>query len=121
LKIVSNAREDFPERDDKNWLKRTLATWKEDNDLEPTLTYEDLDVKSMELPPGFRGYGKDMTIQHKDSQKRTDEVEDIREKMRDEGKSRFEIQEALMPYCDKLPELYKGKNERLQERFDEQR
>jgi len=116
----AHAREDYPERDDKNWLKRTLAIWKDENDLEPTLSYEDLDVKKMELPPGFRGYGKDMTIHHKDTEKRTDEVENIREKMRDEGKSRFEIQEALMPYCDKLPERYLGKNERLQEKFDEQ-
>ncbi len=116
----AHAREDYPERDDKNWLKRTLATWKNEDDIEPMLSYEELDIKTMELPPGFRGYGKDMTIHHEDTQKRNDEVEAIREKMTREGKDRFEIQEALMPYCDKLPRIYKGKNERLQERFDEQ-
>ena len=115
----AHAREDFPERDDKNWLKRTLAIWKNEDDLLPTLSYEDLDVKTMELPPGFRGYGKDMTIHHEDTQARTDEVEEIREKMNEEGKNRFEIQDALMSYCNKLPEAYKGKNERLAERFDD--
>lgn len=116
----AHSREDFPERDDQNWLKRTLSTWTNEDDVEPTLSYENLDIKSMELPPGFRGYGKDMTIHHGDTQARSDEVEDIREKMMKEGKSRFEIQNALMSYCDKLPSLYQGKNERLTERFDEQ-
>jgi fumarate reductase flavoprotein subunit len=55
-------REDFPRRDDATWLKRTLATWKSEADSLPTLGYEPLDVKRMELPPGWRGYGaKDYT------------------------------------------------------------
>ena len=116
----AHSREDFPQRDDQNWLKRTLATWENEDDVEPTLRYEEIDIKSMELPPGFRGYGKDMTIHHEDTQKRADEVEEIRERMTQEGKSRFEIQDALMSYCDKLPDVYQGKNERLKERFDEQ-
>lgn len=114
----AHAREDFPERDDKNWLKRTLTTWANEDDLMPTVSYEEIDVKSMELPPGFRGYGKDMTIHHPDTPARTDEVEAIKEKMKEEGKDRFEIQDALMPYCHKLPKAYQGKNERLYERFD---
>lgn len=51
----SHAREDYPKRDDANWLKRTLAYWKEGNDL-PQLQYEP--VKITELPPGDRGYGE---------------------------------------------------------------
>ncbi|MFZ5643340.1 MAG: fumarate reductase flavoprotein subunit [Bacillota bacterium] len=51
----SHAREDFPKRDDVNWLKRTLAYWKEGSDL-PELRYEP--VKITELPPGDRGYGE---------------------------------------------------------------
>ncbi|HBV99494.1 MAG: fumarate reductase [Peptococcaceae bacterium BICA1-7] len=51
----SHAREDFPKRDDANWLKRTLAYWKEGSDL-PDLQYEP--VKITELPPGDRGYGE---------------------------------------------------------------
>ncbi|MFZ5646498.1 MAG: fumarate reductase flavoprotein subunit [Bacillota bacterium] len=51
----SHAREDYPKRDDVNWLKRTLAYWKEGADL-PELNYEP--VKITELPPGDRGYGE---------------------------------------------------------------
>jgi fumarate reductase flavoprotein subunit len=50
-----HAREDFPERNDRDWLKRTLATWKEGDDL-PTLAYEP-NSQVWEIPPGERGYG----------------------------------------------------------------
>lgn len=55
-----HAREDFPERNDRDWLKRTLATWKEGDTL-PTLNYEPV-TKLMELPPGDRGYGSTKII-----------------------------------------------------------
>ncbi len=48
-------REDFPSRDDKNWLKRTLA-YKQDGDYLPRLEYEE--VVQTHLPPGDRGYGE---------------------------------------------------------------
>src|SRR5262244_1409824 len=48
-------REDYPRRNDAEWLKRTLARWPGERDTLPTLTYEALDVKTMELPPGWRG------------------------------------------------------------------
>ncbi len=51
----SHFREDYPKRDDVNWLKRTLAYWPEGADL-PELKYEP--VKITELPPGDRGYGE---------------------------------------------------------------
>ncbi|MBO8138592.1 MAG: fumarate reductase flavoprotein subunit [Desulfotomaculum sp.] len=51
----SHYREDYPRRDDKNWLKRTLAYWPEEKDL-PCLKYEP--VKITEIPPGDRGYGE---------------------------------------------------------------
>lgn len=51
----AHAREDYPERNDRDWLKRTLATWKEGDTL-PTLNYEK-PSKVWELPPGERGYG----------------------------------------------------------------
>jgi fumarate reductase flavoprotein subunit len=50
-----HAREDYPERNDRDWLQRTLATWKEGAVL-PTLTYE-ANSKVWEIPPGERGYG----------------------------------------------------------------
>jgi hypothetical protein len=60
-------REDHPRRDDANWLKRTLATWPQADDTLPTLNYEPLDVKAMELPPGWRGYGAKDYIDHPDT------------------------------------------------------
>lgn len=51
----AHAREDYPERNDRDWLKRTLATWKTGDTL-PTLTYEDA-TPFFILPPGDRGYG----------------------------------------------------------------
>lgn len=50
----SHYREDYPRRDDDNWLKRTLAYWPAGADM-PRLEYEP--VKITELPPGDRGYG----------------------------------------------------------------
>ncbi len=51
----SHFREDFPKRDDANWLKRTLAVWKPGAEL-PELTYEDPVI--LDCPPGDRGYGE---------------------------------------------------------------
>lgn len=51
----SHNREDYPDRNDRDWLNRTLATWKEGADM-PTLDYEDASMV-FELPPGERGYG----------------------------------------------------------------
>jgi len=50
-----HARDDYDARNDRDWLNRTLATWKEGETL-PTLTYEPASTV-MELPPGSRGYG----------------------------------------------------------------
>jgi fumarate reductase flavoprotein subunit len=52
----AHAREDFPERNDRDWLKRTLAYWKSEGDTLPTLAYEK-PSKVWEIPPGERGYG----------------------------------------------------------------
>ncbi len=51
----AHAREDYTERNDKEWLNRTLSTWKEGDTL-PTLTYEEA-TPWFEIPPGDRGYG----------------------------------------------------------------
>ncbi len=51
----SHYREDYPKRDDANWLKRTLAYWRPGADL-PELQYEGITIT--ELPPGDRGYGE---------------------------------------------------------------
>lgn len=104
-------REDYLKRDDANWLKRTLATWTPGATL-PTLTYEDLDIMKMEMPPAFRGYGaKGMMIEHELSAKRQEEVDKIREDMEADGKDRIEIQHAIMPFT--LQPYFKALNERL--------
>jgi fumarate reductase flavoprotein subunit len=105
-------REDFPRRNDAQWLKRTLATWKEGETL-PKLGYEALDVKRMELPPGWRGYGAKDYTDHPDTPGRQAEVDRVKEKVAD----RFERQNALMPYEHLLPEPLRGRNERIDERF----
>jgi fumarate reductase flavoprotein subunit len=50
-----HAREDYEARNDRDWWNRTLATWKDGDDL-PTLNYEPA-TETVELPPGERGYG----------------------------------------------------------------
>jgi fumarate reductase flavoprotein subunit len=51
----SHSREDYPERNDRDWLVRTLASWPDGADL-PYLEYESA-TEVFELPPGDRGYG----------------------------------------------------------------
>ena len=106
-------REDHPRRDDANWLKRTLATWPQADDMLPTLDYEPLDVKAMELPPGWRGYGAKDYIDHPDTPARAAEVAALRERMT--AASRHAVQEALMPYDELLPPALRGLNERIDE------
>ena len=108
-------REDFLKRDDKNWLKRTLTHWANEDDTMPTITYEDLDIMKMEMPPAFRGYGaKGMIIENELSAARQEEVDELREKMEEEGKDRHQIQDAMMNFD--LPMNYKAKNERMGEK-----
>jgi len=109
-------RKDFPHRDDQQWLKRTLSYWKDENAELPDLQYEPLDVMKMELPPGWRGYGAKDYIDHPDTPKRMAEIEEIKKQMA--GQDRFAIQNAIMPYKDKLPEKLRGLNERIDEPLD---
>lgn len=48
-------RPDYPERDDANWLKTTIAEWSPDG---PRLSYEPVDVSL--IPPRPRQYKKDI-------------------------------------------------------------
>jgi fumarate reductase flavoprotein subunit len=114
----AHAREDYPERNDAQWLNRTITLWKDENQTLPDVEYEPIDISTMELPPGFRGYGKDLSIVHPQSEIRQKEVDALREALQQKNADRFETQEALMPYRDKLPEKYQGNNERLTERFE---
>lgn len=106
-------REDFPLRNDRDWLNRTLATWEDPDQALPTLNYETLDIRRMELPPGWRGYGGKERIDHPDTGPRQAEVDAIRDRLT--GKDRFEVQQALMPFDDMLPPALQGRNARLDE------
>lgn len=109
-------REDFPRRDDAQWLSRTLATWPGAEALQPELAYEPLDVMGMELPPGWRGYGAKDHIEHPDTPRRQAEVSAV------EGQAvdRFARQRALLPFEEQLPERFRGRNERLPDETAEQ-
>jgi fumarate reductase flavoprotein subunit len=108
-------RQDYPRRNDAEWLKRTLASWPGEKDTLPTLKYEALDVNTMELPPGFRGYGTKDYTDHPDTPARQKAVDEVRAKLAASG--RFAVQEALMPYEQLLPPTLRGRNERIDERF----
>jgi fumarate reductase flavoprotein subunit len=102
-------RRDYPQRNDRDWLSRTLARWPGEDASVPELRYEALDVRRMELPPGWRGYGERNHIEHADTAEREAEVLRAKERIDD----RFALQDTLMPYEDLLPERYRGPNERL--------
>jgi fumarate reductase flavoprotein subunit len=110
-------REDFPRRNDRDWLVRTLATWPRAGDTLPTLRYERLAVDGMELPPGWRGYGAKDYIDHPDTAPRLAQIEAVRKGLNDAD--RFTVQAALMPYQHLLPQRLRCRNERLDEPLSE--
>ncbi|RTR37800.1 fumarate reductase flavoprotein subunit [Shewanella canadensis] len=111
----AHAREDFPQRNDKDWLNRTLSSWPDENALTPELSYEDLDVMKMELPPGYRGYGINNAIAHPDTDKREKEITKILSELGDDA-DRYQRQQALMPF--EVPEALMARNERLCDNLD---
>ena len=101
-------REDHPARNDRDWLNRTLASWAP-GDTRPTLAYEAIPVETMELPPGFRGYGVRNLVDHPATAARQATVDDVRAGAPD----RFTAQAALMPFDHLLPACYRGRNDRF--------
>ncbi|MCU8035884.1 MULTISPECIES: fumarate reductase flavoprotein subunit [unclassified Shewanella] len=106
----AHAREDYPQRNDRDWLNRTLASWPDPEALEPVLNYEALDVMKMELPPGYRGYGINNAIVHPNTEKREQQIAEILAELGDDA-DRYQRQRALMPF--ELPESLQPNNERL--------
>lgn len=106
-------REDYPQRDDAGWLKRTLATWPEADATLPQLGYEPLDVMKMELPPGWRGYGAKNQIEHPHTAVRQAEVDTIRNAPG--NTDRHAVQATLMPFEHLMAESFRGRNARLGE------
>ncbi|MFV7784844.1 MULTISPECIES: fumarate reductase flavoprotein subunit [Shewanella] len=109
----AHAREDYPQRNDKEWLNRTLSSWPSVDATRPKLDYEQLDVMKMELPPGYRGYGINNAIAHPDTEKREKEIVEILSSLGDNA-DRYERQHALMPF--EVPESLREKNERLHDK-----
>lgn len=105
----AHAREDYPERNDQDWLKRTLCQWKNETDLSPEISYEPLDIMQMELPPGSRGYGNASQITHPDAEKRQAELD--AQKANNPEMDRHALQALAMPFD--LPEKYQARNERI--------
>ncbi|MCX7058087.1 MAG: hypothetical protein NTZ79_13160 [Proteobacteria bacterium] len=91
-------------------MQRTLATWPDPTATRPTLAYEPLQVSTMELPPGWRGYGERNHIEHPDTPARAATVEATQTA---EQLSRHALQERLMPYRHLLPPSLRGDNDRL--------
>lgn len=106
-------REDYPQRNDADWLKRTLASWPDAGQTLPTLNYEPLDIARMELPPGWRGYGRRDAIEHPLTASRQAEVDATRAALA--GSDRHAVQAALMPFRHLLPAHLRGNNARLGE------
>ncbi|MDD2885786.1 MAG: fumarate reductase flavoprotein subunit [Dechloromonas sp.] len=104
-------REDYPQRNDAEWLKRTLAYWPDPQQTQPTLSYETLDVLTMELPPGWRGYGARDAIEHPDTGRRQAEVDVLRQQFASADRSTR--QAALLDFSQQLPCHLRGDNERL--------
>ena len=75
------------------------------------LEYEPITVEHMELPPGFRGYGTRNIVEHPATALREAEIESIRARL--EGAGGAPLQAALLDFRMRLPERYRGDNERL--------
>jgi fumarate reductase flavoprotein subunit len=106
-------RADFPQRNDRDWMRRTLATWPDAQADAPAISYEPLDIMGMELPPGWRGYGARDYIDHPDTPRRQQLINSA---LADMGSAdRYRRQAALMPFIHLLPEHLRGSNQRLGE------
>ena len=104
-------RADYPVRNDRDWLCRTLATWPASDEGLPTLDYQALDIMKMEIPPGWRGYGARDHIEHPHTPRRQQQIEETIQGM--DNPDRFAQQAALMPFKQLLPQHLRGHNSRL--------
>ncbi len=105
-------REDFPQRNDRDWLNRSITTWPSAEATLPRLDYESIEVGDMELPPGFRGYGTRDHIDHPHSDQRHRQIEQILKAV--DPNDRYARQAALMPFEHLLPEKYRPRSQRLE-------
>ncbi|MDX1734571.1 MAG: fumarate reductase flavoprotein subunit [Halioglobus sp.] len=106
-------RADYPQRNDRDWLKRTLCSWSDAGADRPELDYEALDVMSMEMPPGWRGYGAKDFIPHPDAAQRQQAVDAAASAARSGAQQ--DGREPLLPFRHLLPPYLRGPNQRLEE------
>ena len=78
-------RTDYPLRNDRDWLNRTLVRWAPGSD-EPAFTYEPTGI--IDLPPGYRGYGADERIEM------TEALDDHNARVVDEQRSHGRLESA---------------------------
>jgi fumarate reductase flavoprotein subunit len=104
-------RDDFPQRNDLQWMRRTLASWPADTDELPSIDYEALDIMRMELPPGWRGYGARDFIEHPDTAARLAQIEQL---LAGAGAlDHRQRQQLLMPFLHLMPAPLRARNQRL--------
>ncbi len=103
-------RADYPQRNDRDWMKRTLASWPEPDAQLPRLDYESLDIQAMELPPGWRGYGARDYIEHPDTALRQQQIDRLLAGVA--PGERDARQAALMPFLHLLPAHLRQPNQR---------
>lgn len=87
-------RVDYPERNDRDWLNRTLYQWDTEHH-HLNLEYEPLAISDMELTPALRGYGAKQIIEHPDAKRLARQPP------------------APEDFRNLLPERYRGDNERM--------
>lgn len=106
-------RADYPQRNDRDWMCRTLARWTSPDHHLPALHYEALDIMRMELPPGWRGYGARDNIAHPDTARRQHDIDAIVKNS--DSDDRYARQQMLMPFTHLLPPHLRARNQRLGE------
>lgn len=106
-------RDDYPQRNDLEWMKRTLASWPDEAAELPDIQYQGLDIMGMELPPGWRGYGARDYIDHPDTLAREQQIAQLLACA--EGLDRQRQQQLLMPFLQLLPPHLRSANERLED------
>ena len=100
----------------REWLKRTLASWANEQDTLPTLRYETArredDGAAARLARVWR-QGLHRPSRHR----RRDSRKSMLSGRSWQPAGRFAVQKALLPYEDLLPPRFRGPNERIDERF----
>jgi fumarate reductase flavoprotein subunit len=103
-------REDFPRRDDANWLKRTLATWPAGR---RHAAHAELRAAGREGHGAAARAGAvtaPRTTSTTPTRRRAAEVAALRESM---GADATAVQQALMPYDEPAAAALRGRNERI--------